>query len=466
MTEAVAPRNAASHVRPVRLLGDQRLVRLAAEGDRRAFAEIYRRHHQEIYRYCLAILRSPEDARDALQSTMMNALRSLPGERRQIPLKPWLYRVAHNEAVTILRQRRPSVPLEEATEPQGPSANQQAEQRSRLRELVADLGSLPERQRGALVMRELSGLSYSEIGSAFGTSSSAAKQTVYEARAALQEVAGGREMACETVRKALSANDGRVLRGRKLRGHLRHCAGCRDFRAAIDDRRTDLAALAPPLPAVAAAALLQSMVGGGGGGAGGALLGLFGGAGAKTAATSGALKAGAAVLATATLGIGAAEVTGVADNPFGGSSGSAEHPSPQAVPQSTGPMHSAEAAGNGQAASTGHGRSQHDGRSQAANGHAKSHAHHASANMHGSSGAHAAAPADGMGGRAFGQQTAQSHAPQPPAQAQGHPAGSANATAAPGKQTPNSGGATPKASAVQKAEPAIPATPGKSAGKK
>ena len=109
--------------------------------------------------------------------------------------------------MTILRQRRPSIPLEDAQEPEGPSANQQAEERLRLRELVADLGSLPERQRGALVMRELSGLSYSEIGSAFGTSSAAAKQTVYEARSALHEIAGGREMDCEAVRQALSANE-------------------------------------------------------------------------------------------------------------------------------------------------------------------------------------------------------------------------------------------------------------------
>ena len=320
MTEAVASRTAASLVRPARLLSDDRLMRLAADGDRPAFAAIYRRYHQELYRYCLAILRSPEDATDALQSTMTNALRSLPGERRQMPLKPWLFRVAHNEAVTILRQRRPSIPLEDAREPEGPSANQQAEERLRLRELVADLGSLPERQRGALVMRELSGLSYSEIGSAFGTSSAAAKQTVYEARSALHEVAGGREMDCEAVRQALSANDGRVLRARKLRAHLRHCAGCRDFRSGIGQRRSDLAALAPPLPALAAAGLQQSLVGGSGGSVGGGVLGLLAAGGGKTLATSGALKAGAALLATAAIGVGTAEVTGVAGDPFAGAS--------------------------------------------------------------------------------------------------------------------------------------------------
>ena len=64
--------------------GDARLARRAAGGDERAFAAIYRRHHQELYRYCRAILRDPDDAQDALQATMVKALRALPGEPRTI----------------------------------------------------------------------------------------------------------------------------------------------------------------------------------------------------------------------------------------------------------------------------------------------------------------------------------------------------------------------------------------------
>jgi RNA polymerase sigma factor (sigma-70 family) len=479
MTEAVASGRAASLRRPARLLSDDRLMRLAADGDRRAFATIYRRHHQELYRYCLAILRSPEDATDALQSTMANALRSLPGERRQIPLKPWLFRVAHNEAVTILRQRRPAISLEDAREPQGPSANQQAEMRSRLRELVADLGSLPERQRGALVMRELSGLSYSEIGSAFGTSSAAAKQTVYEARAALHEIAGGRDMDCETVRQALSANDGRVLRGRKLRAHLRHCADCSDFRAGIGQRRSDLAALAPPLPALAAAGVLQSLAGAGGGGGsvGGGVLGLLGAGGGKTLATSGALKAGAALLATAAVGVGTAEVTGVAGDPFAGSSRSgAESQSSQGASSTTGPQGGSEAVANdrtGGAPGNAHGKPDKDGKSEHGQSQAATdpgHGHHPSLKSHGpskghSSAAHAAAPPKGAGGHAFGQQKAQSHTPQLPAQEKGHPAAPAHATKAAGKPEEKSGGSAPKAGGGQTNVPAAPSPPGQSEDK-
>ena len=87
-----------------RLSTDDSLVRRAAKGDERAFAAIFKRHHQELYRYCRAILRDSDDAQDALQATMVKALRALPGEEREIALKPWLFRVAHNEAIGIARQ--------------------------------------------------------------------------------------------------------------------------------------------------------------------------------------------------------------------------------------------------------------------------------------------------------------------------------------------------------------------------
>src|ERR1700749_1094827 len=89
-----------------RLFSDERLTRRAVGGDERAFAAIFRRYHQPLYRFCLAIVGNPEDAQDALQNTMAKVLRALPGEEREIELKPWLYRIAHNESVDLIRRRR------------------------------------------------------------------------------------------------------------------------------------------------------------------------------------------------------------------------------------------------------------------------------------------------------------------------------------------------------------------------
>ncbi len=85
---------------------DERLAKRAAAGDSSAFETLFKRYQQPLYRYCRAILTEPVDAEDAVQATMVKALRALPGERREIALRPWLYRVAHNESISILRARR------------------------------------------------------------------------------------------------------------------------------------------------------------------------------------------------------------------------------------------------------------------------------------------------------------------------------------------------------------------------
>jgi RNA polymerase sigma factor (sigma-70 family) len=303
---------------------DERLARCAAAGDEAAFASIFERYGQDLYRYCLSLLGNPADAQDALQNTMVKALRSLPGEQRQIKLRPWLYRVAHNESIELLRQRRHEALDPEVVSPDASPAEATA-QRQRLRHLLTDLGELPDRQRAALTMRELGGLAFEEIGAALGISAAGAQQTLYEARLGLREMEAGREMECEKVTRALSDGDGRVLRRRDVRAHLRACADCRAFGEAIESRRRDFAAIAP-LPAIAAVALLKGGLGAAtGGGAVGAGVGAVGagsaavtGAGAAggvagAGGAGGVLASGLAVKVVATVAVGVAIGAGVAD---------------------------------------------------------------------------------------------------------------------------------------------------------
>jgi RNA polymerase sigma factor (sigma-70 family) len=317
---------------PARLLSDERLAKRATGGDRRAFEEIFRRYHQDLYRFCLATVSHPQDAQEALQNTMVKVMRALPGEQREIKLKPWLFRIARNEAIETMRKRRDTVELSgERIAALGDIADE-AGARARLRELFADLEQLPERQRSALVMRELAGLDFEEISEAFGTSPGVARQTLYEARQSLRQMDEGREMNCDAVRRALSDADGRVTRRRDIRAHVRACAGCRGFREDIVQRRESFGALAP-LPLALSAGLLQGVLGGkagsgavaaagigagGAGSAGGGLLGTVGGAAGQIAATSVAVKSAAAVAVVAAVGVGAAERGGVIDLPLPG----------------------------------------------------------------------------------------------------------------------------------------------------
>jgi RNA polymerase sigma factor (sigma-70 family) len=289
-----------------------------------ALAAIYREFHQPLYRFCLAIVGNQQDAEEALQNTMVKVLRALPGEQRDIALKPWLYRIAHNESIDLLRRRRENVSLE-ATEPRvGEELAAQVENRERLRHLIADLSALPGRQRETLLMREAGGLSFDEIGAALETSPAVARQTLHEARLGLRQMDAGREMECEAVTKALSDGDGRVLRRRDIRAHLRDCGECRRFAAEIDSRRTALAAISP-LPAAAAGALLKGLVGGGAAACGAAVGtggagGLVGGAAVKSLGTATLLKGAATVAVVAAIGVGAADRGGLIH--LGGNPGS------------------------------------------------------------------------------------------------------------------------------------------------
>ena len=304
---------------PTSLFGDSRLVNLASRGEPRAFTAIYERYHQELYRYCRVLLGTHDDAQDALQSTMASVMRALPGESRSIALRPWLYRIAHNEAMTLLRQRHPHAELERVPEHSQPYVELPVEERERLRQLVGDLEALPERQRAALTMRELSGFGYAEIAAMLDTSEGAARQTVYEARAALQDLSEGREMECEHARELLSAGDRRVLRGRRLRAHLRSCDGCTGFELAIAQRRSDLQAIAPALPAAAASSILAALAGGEATKGAAVSAGLIGGGAGKAAlATSGALKVAGSVAAVVAIGTGIGVATNAVDLPFGG----------------------------------------------------------------------------------------------------------------------------------------------------
>jgi RNA polymerase sigma factor (sigma-70 family) len=276
---------------------DRLLANRASRGDRRAIATIFERYRRELYGFCLGILGEPQDAQDALQNTMVKVLRALPGEEREIALRPWLYRIAHNEAVELRRRRRPTQMLDGQLIDRQSSVVERAEQREQLGGLLKDLADLPDRQRTVLVMRELNGLDFAEIGAALDTSAAVVRQSLYEARRNIEQMDNGRGLRCDAVTKVLSDSDRRVTRRRDIRAHLRDCPDCQHFQDAIEGRTGILAAISPA-PAAAAAGFAQAAIGSSSSGVGAALTG----AGAQSAGAYGALKAVGAVAAVALLG--------------------------------------------------------------------------------------------------------------------------------------------------------------------
>src|SRR3712207_23859 len=99
----------------LRLRADDRLAGQAARGDTDAFGVLYERHHQSLYRYCRSIVGDPDDAADALQSAMTRALAAIAVRNERAPVRAWLFRIAHNESVSVVRRRRGVEPLDPET---------------------------------------------------------------------------------------------------------------------------------------------------------------------------------------------------------------------------------------------------------------------------------------------------------------------------------------------------------------
>ena len=276
---------------------DETLAHLVAEASEPAFAALYERHYQALYRYCRSIVRDDTDAQDVLQSAWTRALVALRHGRRDAPVRPWLYRIVHNEAISLLRRRGRGAERPALTTDRVPSAEDRALDRERFWALLADLHQLPERPRGALLMRELSGLSHEEIAAALDTSVSAAKQSIYEARRDLAELAAGRATPCDDICRHISDGDRRVLRGRRVAAHLRACSSCADFASAIDTRTRNLHALGPWLAPMAAAAMLDGAFRAGWGAGAGAAGTTAGAAGTGAASATGAAATPAAMTA-------------------------------------------------------------------------------------------------------------------------------------------------------------------------
>src|SRR4051794_18135189 len=172
---------------------DETLARAARAGDDDAFGVLYTRYQRRLELYCRSIVRHDEDARDAAQNAMAKALVGLRRHDGALNVRPWLYRIAHNEAISLVRSRRGHVMLDDDLRAAVSDPVDELVARERLAVTLDGVRELPGEQRQALLLRELMGLSHEEIGAAIGTSPMRAKHVVFRARAALSADASARE---------------------------------------------------------------------------------------------------------------------------------------------------------------------------------------------------------------------------------------------------------------------------------
>jgi RNA polymerase sigma factor (sigma-70 family) len=262
--------------RVLALAGDERLVEHIRRGDELAFEVAFERHSPAILSFCRHMLGSHEEAEDAVQQAFASAFRDLLRDDRAINLKPWLFTIARNRCLSMLRARRDHVPSKQDIPTAGLA--EEVEWRGELRNLLRDLNDLPEQQRGALLMSELSGLTHAEIGGVLDCEPQKVKALVFRARSGLIERRDAREAPCHEIREELANLRGGSLRRGRLRHHLRVCDGCREYRDQLNHQRSMLAAVLPVVPSLGLKQSVLGAIGVGGGSAGGG--GLLGGLGA------------------------------------------------------------------------------------------------------------------------------------------------------------------------------------------
>ncbi len=187
--EGAAPAGTAENSETVQ---DEELV-AAAQADPQAFAALYERYLQRIYRYCYNRLRDRQAAEDVTSEVFLKALAQLPNYRSGT-FGAWLYTIAHNAVVAHYRAAQHSVPLDSAAVEQRAAADPLAGHAERTALLLA-LAQLPDDQRTAVEL-PAAGWSDAQIGEILCKSTAAVRMLRYRAMQRLQQAladAGPRE---------------------------------------------------------------------------------------------------------------------------------------------------------------------------------------------------------------------------------------------------------------------------------
>lgn len=289
----------------LRLRSDEQLVSLFRAGSDDAFRVIHDRYRQRLQAYSRQMLAgSTADAEDVVQEIFVRAYGGLRRGDRELALRAWLYRIAHNRCIDEIRRPRPitTEAVEELTATDASDPIACIEQRDALRRLIADVRRLPEQQRSALLMRELGGMPYADLAEALGVSVPATKSLLVRARVGLAQAGEARDTACARIREDLIVAHDRGVRTSGLaRRHMRDCPDCRRFRSEVRGASRQFAALVPALGPIGVIAKLLGVGSAGGGGAAastGAVATSSAAGGTGAVASVGAVAAGAGHVVT------------------------------------------------------------------------------------------------------------------------------------------------------------------------
>jgi RNA polymerase sigma factor (sigma-70 family) len=242
---------------------DTEVVASIVAGDPNGLATAYDRYADALFKYCKSLLSDPADAADAVQDTFVIAASRLDGLRDPAQFRAWLYTVARNESLRILRSKKGTSALDEAPDVTDDSADvSEHAQRAELRALFEDAAAgLNPGEREVIELQLRQGLEAGEVAIVLGVSRNHAHTLLSRARSQLEAClavllvgrAGRGE--CGELGAMLAGWDGRltVLLRKRVHRHIEQCATC-TARRAFELRPAMLLDLSPGAAMAAGAA--------------------------------------------------------------------------------------------------------------------------------------------------------------------------------------------------------------------
>ncbi len=164
---------------------DEALLDRLRAGDRSALGEIYERYKSRLYGYCFRLLRDSADAQDAVQETFVKLSLGIGLLSQDAAFRTWIYRVARNESLMILRKRQRLSTTDPDTLFDERTPQDDVERHDAVTAVHGALARLGLEYREALVLREFDGMSYAEIATLTDSSLEAVKARIFRARRAL-----------------------------------------------------------------------------------------------------------------------------------------------------------------------------------------------------------------------------------------------------------------------------------------
>jgi len=166
-----------------------RAIAAAKASDREAFERLLRQHERLVLATALRLLGNLQDAQDAAQEVFLRLHRNLAKVRTSGNVPGWLYRVTVNACHDLRRKRPEAAHIDDAGNVIATAADpqQEATEAERRRVLELSLRMLPEKERAAVVLRDLEGLSTAEVAAALGSTEATVRSQISKARVKIKK---------------------------------------------------------------------------------------------------------------------------------------------------------------------------------------------------------------------------------------------------------------------------------------